>query len=316
MLKLFIVKLFAQLPINIMSAIALGFIVISPSINTPLVLAQSDIKCKEDGTMVEMKKCADEKYITADEQLNQIYEKLMARVKDQTVAKEHLTQAQRAWITLRDKSCSFESSPYAGGTIEGLIYTKCLTRITETRIKELTNYLTNWGKEPGNDISKEPSNDPTNNTKPSPSPSNLPTIASLPDGNYRYATAKLPQSTISDQDLVRAGGYYFLFRKQSNNITGILSQVDSENTICISGKINGNTVTGKAVELVELPQRDPSVKSIDDKFVSWDLAGNILSVRRGRKTNNQVIYDGAILNLGNFFRYNVGTRPPISRCPF
>lgn len=297
-------------------AFALGLMVILPGVNHPSALAQSDIKCKEDGTMVEMKKCADEKYVTADEQLNQVYEQLMVRVKDQITAKEYLTQAQRAWITFRDKSCSFESTPYAGGSIEGLIYTKCLTRITETRTKELTNYVTNWGKEPGDKPTPSPTPSPTSSPTPSPVPNNSMTISSLPDGNYRYATAKLPQSIISDQDLVKAGGYYFLFRKQGSNIVGTLAQVDSENIICISGKINGNTVTGKAVELVELPQRDPSVKSIDDKFVSWDLAGNILSVRRGEKKNGKVIYSGALLNLGTLSRYNVGTRPPISQCPF
>jgi len=294
-----------------MPAIALGLTVIIPGINTPSALAQSDIKCKEDGTMAEMKKCADEKYVTADEQLNQAYEQLMVRVKDQVTAKEYLIQAQRAWITFRDKSCSFESTPYAGGSIEGLIYTKCLTRMTETRTKELTNYVNTWGKEPI---------DNSNNTKPSPSPTTSPTssmtIESLPDGNYRFATAKLSQSIITNQDLVKAGGYYFLFRKQGRNIVGTLAQVDSENTICVSGKINGNTVTGRAVELVELPERDPSVKSIDDKFVFWDLGGDILAVRRGEKKNGRVTYNGALLNLGSLFRYNVGTRPPVNQCPF
>lgn len=302
-------KVLTQLPMKIMPAIALGLTVIIPAINIPSALAQSNIKCKEDGSMAEMKKCADEKYVTADEQLNQAYEKLMVRVKDQVTAKEYLTQAQRAWITFRDKSCSFESTPYAGGSIEGLIYTKCLTRLTETRTKELTNYVNNWGKEPDG---------PTANPSPtsSPSPTNSITIESLPDGNYRYATANLSQSIITDQDLVRAGGYYFLFRKQGRNIVGMFAQIDSENSICISGRVNGNTVAGRAVELVELPQRDPSVKSIDDKFVFWDLSGDILAVRRGEKKNGRVIYNGALLNLGYLFRYNVGTRPPVSQCPF
>jgi uncharacterized protein YecT (DUF1311 family) len=300
-------KVLTQLPIKIMPAIALGLMVIIPAINIPSALAQSNIKCKEDGSMAEMKKCADEKYVTADEQLNQAYEKLMVRVKDQVTGKEYLTQAQRAWITFRDKSCSFESTPYAGGSIEGLIYTKCLTRMTETRTKELTNYVNNWGKEPDGPISNTPPKNPSVNPI---------TIESLPDGNYRFATAQLSQSIISDQDLVRAGGYYFLFRKQGRNIVGTFAQIDSENSICISGRVNGNTVAGRAVELVELPQRDPSVKSIDDKFVFWDLGGDILAVRRGEKKNGRVIYNGALLNLGYLFRYNVGTRPPVSQCPF
>ncbi|MGL5508493.1 MAG: lysozyme inhibitor LprI family protein, partial [Microcoleaceae cyanobacterium] len=219
-----------------------------------------------------------------------------------------------AWITMRDKSCSFESTPFAGGSIEGLVYTKCLTRMTETRTKELTNYVNTWGKEPGEPNNPKPT--PTVSPSPNTSPTSSTTIESLPDGNYRFATAKLSQSIITDQDLVKAGGYYFLFRKQGRNIVGTLAQVDSENTICVSGKINGNTVTGRAVELVELPERDPSVKSIDDKFVFWDLGGDILAVRRGEKKNGRVTYNGALLNLGGLFRYNVGTRPPISQCPF
>ncbi len=304
-------KLLTQVPIKFMPAITLGLVIIIPTINNiniPSALAQSNIKCKENGTMAEMKKCADEKYVTADEQLNQAYEQLMVRVKDQVTAKEYLTQAQRAWITFRDKSCSFESTPYAGGSIEGLVYTKCLTRMTETRTKELTNYVNNWGKESDGPISNTPN--------PNTSPVNPITIESLPDGNYRFATAQLSQSIISDQDLVRAGGYYFLFRKQGRNIVGTFAQIDSENSICISGRVNGNTVAGRAVELVELPQRDPSVKSIDDQFVFWDLGGDILAVRRGEKKNGRVIYNGALLNLGYLFRYNVGTRPPVSQCPF
>ncbi|MEB3282169.1 MAG: hypothetical protein VKK42_24955 [Lyngbya sp.] len=143
------------------------------------------------------------------------------------------------------------------------------------------------------------------------SSSSQPRISSLPDGNYRYVTARTP---ITEAELAQTESLIFLFRKKGNNITGQLSQANSSNSICISGQVNGNTITGAAVELSE-PGDEAILRNCGEEFVVWDVAGS-LRVRRGKKEGNKVIYKSAIFDLNGYNRINAGTVfPPVS-CPF
>jgi hypothetical protein len=138
-----------------------------------------------------------------------------------------------------------------------------------------------------------------------------PKVSSLPDGNYRYVTASTP---ITETELAQTESLIFLFRKKGNNITGQLSQANSSNSICISGQVNGNTITGAAVELSE-PNDEAILRNCGEEFVVWDVAGS-LRVRRGKKEGKKVIYTSVILDLNGYNRINAGTKfPPIS-CPF
>ncbi|ERT06590.1 hypothetical protein M595_3445 [Lyngbya aestuarii BL J] len=136
-------------------------------------------------------------------------------------------------------------------------------------------------------------------------------VSSLPDGNYRYVTASTP---ITDAELAQTESLIFLFRKKGNDIIGQLSQANSSNSICISGQVNGNTITGAAVELSE-PFDEAILRNCGEDFVVWDVAGS-LRVRRGRKEGKKVIYKSAIFDLNGYNRINAGTQFPPASCPF
>ncbi|WRH66121.1 MAG: lysozyme inhibitor LprI family protein [Planktothrix sp. GU0601_MAG3] len=112
---------------------------LSPSSATPEILIAQTVKCKPDGNTLEMRKCASDQYQIADQKLNQTYKKLMAQLSPER--KKRLIEAQRAWISFRDKTCSFESSQVLGGTAEPLFLTQCLAKVTQQRVQDLQNYL-------------------------------------------------------------------------------------------------------------------------------------------------------------------------------
>ncbi len=141
------------------------------------------------------------------------------------------------------------------------------------------------------------------------------TIAKLPNGNYRYTAATFSTPIVSDEELVEAGGYYFLFRKRGERVTGLFALVDSGETICMNGKVNGNTVTGQAVEVSEPPYNRKTILSGSkgENFVTWSKDGS-LRVRRGSQRGNIIRYRSAILDLSGFHRINAGTQIPPRRC--
>ncbi|ERT04372.1 hypothetical protein M595_5686 [Lyngbya aestuarii BL J] len=110
------------------------------SLAAPVTQISQTIECREDGSMIEMKKCAQDKYSKIDRQLNQTYQTLMAKL-DDNQRKQRLISAQRSWIQFRDKSCNYEASEALGGSLEGLLLTNCLTRVTDQRTSELKEYV-------------------------------------------------------------------------------------------------------------------------------------------------------------------------------
>lgn len=97
------------------------------------------IQCNRSGSTAEMKKCADDDYRVADRKLNQVYQQLTPKIQGEE--KQRLIAAQRAWIQFRDTSCKFESAEALGGTLEGLLFTNCLTKMTTNRTAELQGYI-------------------------------------------------------------------------------------------------------------------------------------------------------------------------------
>ncbi|MFH7243775.1 MAG: hypothetical protein ACHWZW_13095 [Spirulina sp.] len=134
-------------------------------------------------------------------------------------------------------------------------------------------------------------------------------VQDLPDGNYRYWSGTTDQSIVSDDILINNGGTLFLFRKQGDNVTGIFSYVNAE-AICISGQVNGNTVSGRAVQTGE----GISVLSSGETFANFGPS-ETLSLRRGRQVSDeQVRYGSALLNLAELNRINAGTALPPGGC--
>lgn len=83
--------------------------------------------------------CAYHAYEVADQQLNDIYKKLLDTVKGEE--KSLLITAQKAWIQFRDANCDFETFDVRGGTGWSTYHDECLERMTLQRVLEIKNML-------------------------------------------------------------------------------------------------------------------------------------------------------------------------------
>lgn len=95
--------------------------------------------CTDAVTQTDMNICAHQVYETVDVTLNQTYQALTQELS--TPEQDLLTDAELAWIEYRDKTCELEAAPYEGGTIQPLVYSQCLSRMTENRTAELQAHL-------------------------------------------------------------------------------------------------------------------------------------------------------------------------------
>ena len=111
----------------------------SPSHAVAQTVITQNIQCKPNGNNLEMIKCASDEYAIADKKLNQTYQKLISQLSPER--KQRLIEAQRAWISFRDKTCRFEASEVLGGSAEPLFLTHCLTKVTQQRVQDFQNYL-------------------------------------------------------------------------------------------------------------------------------------------------------------------------------
>ena len=88
----------------------------------------------------QMNQCAEIFYQEEDRRLNQVYRQLLPKLEESR--RKKLIAAQQVWIKFRDTNCDFERSAVEGGTMAPTIYYGCLGRTTQTRIKELKQYIT------------------------------------------------------------------------------------------------------------------------------------------------------------------------------
>jgi len=130
--------------------------------------------------------------------------------------------------------------------------------------------------------------------KPPVSNPSGPTIADLPNGNYRFVSAEFPNRVVTDEELLEAGGALFLFRKFGDAITGNFSFIDQEGGSCVTGTVEDNTVTGDSYAYSE------TVRS-----------GTFLTLGTEVEEGE---YEGSMLNLETFFRINAGARLPVESC--
>jgi uncharacterized protein YecT (DUF1311 family) len=98
--------------------------------------------CANAQTQVEMNECQGREYKKADAALNAVYKQLMAKIDDEG-ERTSLKAAQQAWIKYRDVDCEFESYLNKGGTIYPLVYSGCLTALTQERTRHLRDLLNN-----------------------------------------------------------------------------------------------------------------------------------------------------------------------------
>lgn len=90
---------------------------------------------RNDDSQQMMTICAGEDFSTADAKLNTTYQNLLGEADDK--GKTLLKTAQRAWVTFRDAECAYSTQDSEGGSIHPMEVSQCLTKLTESRIKQL-----------------------------------------------------------------------------------------------------------------------------------------------------------------------------------
>jgi len=131
---------------------ALGFCL--ASLFATMALADELPDCIDPQSQFEMTYCAGVDYDNADADLNAIWPDIVAAAKsnDEYVAEmardrgvpttlEALRSAQRAWIKFRDAQCEYEAYEVFGGTMQPMVGSMCLARLTRERIEVLAYAL-------------------------------------------------------------------------------------------------------------------------------------------------------------------------------
>ncbi len=87
--------------------------------------------------------CAEKEFREAAAELRRVTAELSADLEAQPRA--GLRRAERAWVRYRKANCDAEAAIYEGGTIQPLIRTRCMTRVTRERAAELRAQLQTLG---------------------------------------------------------------------------------------------------------------------------------------------------------------------------
>lgn len=88
-----------------------------------------------------MDECASRQFTSSDAKLNGDYRKVLACLKPYDGHEKPLIEAQRAWLRFRDMECQFQGSTSEGGSVQPMVISLCLKKVTEDRIKQLSYYL-------------------------------------------------------------------------------------------------------------------------------------------------------------------------------
>jgi uncharacterized protein YecT (DUF1311 family) len=111
------------------------------------------LSCANASNQMDLTKCAFDDWKAADADLNAAYQQVMTRLKAQDAelsdsqkgGPEALRDAQRAWITFRDKTCEAEGFAMRGGSAEPMVVGFCLGRLTRERTSHLAGMRDAYG---------------------------------------------------------------------------------------------------------------------------------------------------------------------------
>ncbi|WP_082546832.1 lysozyme inhibitor LprI family protein [Rhizobium sp. Root483D2] len=117
---------------------------------------QPNVDCANAETQTDMTICANKDYEAADTELNAVYKKAMAAMKnaDKDLAEidanypgavDALKKAQRAWIDYRDGQCELAGFEARGASLEPMLVSVCLAGLTKKRSEELKGFTEGFG---------------------------------------------------------------------------------------------------------------------------------------------------------------------------
>ena len=111
----------------------------TPEVETTQDEVDREDPCPGDHSQHELNRCAARARDKADAELNKVYREL---IKDTgTTERAKLRTAQLAWIKFRDTQCDYESIGNKGGSIYPMVFSFCLARVTNDRVKQLQEIL-------------------------------------------------------------------------------------------------------------------------------------------------------------------------------
>jgi uncharacterized protein YecT (DUF1311 family) len=93
-------------------------------------------------TQMDLDVCWRDRAAQADAQLNAAYKNAGVELRKMGIDPGVLVPVQVAWISARDKTCAFESSMEAGGSIAPMMYSECVDRMTRARTARIQNLVT------------------------------------------------------------------------------------------------------------------------------------------------------------------------------
>lgn len=97
----------------------------------PKPIPKLPAECANPETQTAVNTCAQAEYDQADVQLNNAYQAVKAQVSGDRA--NQLVIAEEAWLAYRDSYCEFVQAQFEGGSIQPLIYSSCMTQLTQDR---------------------------------------------------------------------------------------------------------------------------------------------------------------------------------------
>jgi uncharacterized protein YecT (DUF1311 family) len=115
----------------------------------PLSASANAPDCRDPQTQTEMNICAGLDYEAADRDLNAVYQRVRASVREQDAEmpanlrgiEAMLIAGQRGWIAYRDGHCGVVGAEARGGTMESMLVSSCMADLTRKRTTELQSLL-------------------------------------------------------------------------------------------------------------------------------------------------------------------------------
>jgi uncharacterized protein YecT (DUF1311 family) len=117
-----------------------------------MLLALATNPCASAQTQADLDVCWRDRAQQADVELNAAYKKAFADLHGMGLDPQPLAGVQLSWITARDKTCDFEESMNAGGTIAPMMYSECFDRMTRARTQRIEGFVATL--KAGDDIKK------------------------------------------------------------------------------------------------------------------------------------------------------------------
>lgn len=138
------------------------------------------------------------------------------------------------------------------------------------------------------------------------------TLEALPDGNYRYLAGAAEERAYTNEELRERGGSLFVLTKEGDTVTGDLLPRFGLPGICVTGTVEGNTVTGAAYPYDTTDRLQDSARQIGETYEPH--GSGALLIRRTRTEGNGLYYAGAKLDLSGYTFINSGSSLPPESC--